>query len=240
MSVLRPGGLELTGRALELAGLRPGQALLDVGCGDGTAAAYARDTFGLSVRCVDTDPAAVEKAKARGLDAQNASADALPFPSRGFDAVMMECVFTVLDRQEEAIHEAYCMLRPGGSLILTDLYCRTPDLARFEKEHKAAMALFRRPRNHEDCSSGDHLPSPYCQDGAVVRQGLTELLEELELTVEVFEDHTDDLKGFLGQAILDYGSLQAYFEREGSWKPCLATAEDLGYFLLVARKKANA
>ena len=35
MSICRPGGLELTRRALRMAGLKAGQALLDVGCGDG-------------------------------------------------------------------------------------------------------------------------------------------------------------------------------------------------------------
>ena len=43
MSILRPGGLELTRYALEKAGVKPGSELLDVGCGDGSAAAFARD-----------------------------------------------------------------------------------------------------------------------------------------------------------------------------------------------------
>ncbi len=237
MSILRPGSLELTRHALTAAGAKSGMTLLDVGCGDGEAAAFAQREFSLTVTGVDTDADAVARAKAAGVDARIESADALSFPSRGFDLVTMECVFSILERQEEAIHEAYCMLRPGGALILTDVYCRTPDLERYHADYKAAMALFRRPRKHEDCSSGDHLPSPYCQDGAVVMDGLTALLDELNLTVELFEDHTDDLTAFCAQAILDHGSLDAWFAAEGGWKPCVVTCKDPGYFLLVARKR---
>lgn len=237
MSLLRPGGLELTRYALEQAGAQPGQELLDVGCGDGTAALFAQEELGLKVTCVDTDEHAVQSAAARGLTARRMDAAALEFPSRSFDLVMMECVFTALDRQEEAIHEAYCMLRPGGCLILSDLYCCAPDLPRWREEYRAAMALFRRPREHEDCGSGDHLPSPFCQDGAVVMEGLYGLLEELELEVALFEDRTADLKAFCGQAILDYGSVEAYFQAQGSWTPCACTTASPGYFLLIARKK---
>ena len=42
-------------------------------------------------------------------------ASALEFPSRSFDIVMMECVFSALERQEESIHEAICMLRAWGA-----------------------------------------------------------------------------------------------------------------------------
>lgn len=241
MSILRPGGLELTRYALEKAGVKPGSELLDVGCGDGSAAAFARDALSLKVTAIDTDEAAVAAAADKGLDARKMDASALDFPSRSFDAVLMECVFTVLDRQEEAFHEAYCMLRPGGALILTDLYRRKPDLDRWHRDYKAAMALFRRPRNHEDCGSGDHLPSPYCQDGALVMDGLYGLLEELDMTAEHFEDRTEDLKAFAGQAILDCGSVEEWFRAHGGPENCPAgLGGDTGYFLLIARKKTDA
>lgn len=237
MGILRPGGVELTRYALTAAKVQPGSALLDVGCGDGTAAAMAQREFGLAVTGVDVEKHGVALAKERGVAAQVMDAAALEFPSRSFDAVMMECVFSVLERQEEAIHEAYCVLRPGGVLILSDLYCRNPDLERWRKDYQAAMALFRRPREHRECGTEEHLPSPFCQDGAVVLDGLQLLLDELELETVLFEDRTEDLKAFAGQAIMDYGSLEALFEAEGGWKPCACGCRNTGYFLLIARKK---
>ncbi len=238
MSIYRPGGPELTRHALELSGLKPGQALLDIGCGDGDAALLAQTEFGLKVTAVDTDKEAVARAVRAGVNALEMDASALEFPSRGFDAVMMECVFSCLDRQEESIHEAWCMLRPGGVMLLSDVYCRAPDMERWRREYREAMALFRRPRSEGDCESGDKLPSPYCQDGAVVLDGLCGLLEELEMEIPVFEDRSEDLKAFIGQAVFDCGFLEAWFASQGGWTNCsCARRGDLGYFLMIARKK---
>ena len=237
MSIYRPGGLSLTQHALELSALKPGQKLLDVGCGDGESAVFASKHFGLKVTAIDKDPAAVARAKEQGAIALRMDASSLSYPSRCFDAVMMECVFTALDRQEEALHEAYCILRPGGILIISDLYCRQPDMDRWRKDYREAMALFRRPRNEGDCESSEHLPSPYCQDGALVLDGLYYLLDELEMEIMVCEDRTEDLKTFLAQAIMECGSVETWFDKHGGWKPCTNAGKNTGYFLLLARKK---
>lgn len=236
MGLLRPGGLELTEYALKKAGAKAGDKLLDIGCGDGTAAAFIRERLGIDVIGIDIDKEAVEKAKEKGVDARVGDAFALDFPSRGFELVLMECVFSILERQEEAIHEAFCMLKPGGHLILNDVYCREPDMERYRKDYHDAMALFRRPREEGDCESGEKLPSPYLQDGAVVLEGLNGLLEELEMETIFFEDRTDDLKTFAAQAVLDYGSVEEYCKAEGSWNCCGMNCKTPGYFLLIAKK----
>ncbi len=240
MGILRPGGVSLTEYSLKKAGIKKGDKLLDIGCGDGTAAAFAKDKFGIEVTGIDTDKAAVEKANEKGIDAKVMDASMLEYPSYSFDVVSFECVFSVLERQEESIHEAYCVLKPGGAMIISDVYAREADMERFKKEYKEAMALFRRPRQDGDCEKQEVLPSPYCQDGAVVMEGLYHILDELEMELEVIEDHSEELKGFLGQAIMDYGSLDKYFEAEGTWKNCGCKRKDAGYFLVIARKKKKA
>ena len=237
MSILRPGGIELTRYALSAGQVKPGGALLDIGCGDGTAADLARREFHLDVTGIDVDENAVAQAKEKGVAAQVMDAAALEFPSRSFDVVMMECVFSVLERQEESIHEAYCVLRPGGVLLMSDLCCRHPDLARWRQEYREAMALLRRPREEGECEREEHVPSPYCQDGAVVPEGLRLLLDELEMEVILYEDRTEDLKTFAGQAILDYNCAEVRLEAGGGWAPCRCSGKNIGYFLLIARKK---
>lgn len=238
MGVLRPGGLELTRRALELAGLPAGASLLDVGCGDGTAAAFAKEEFKLTVTAVDRDEKAVAAACEKGLDARVMDAAALELPSRSFDGVMMECVFSALDRQEEALHEAYCVLRPGGALIMSDLYRRAPDMDRWQRDYRETMARYRRPRKDGECADGgDILPPSFSQDGAPVLEGVQGLLDELELEMVFFEDRTEDLKAFLGQAILNCGSAESWFRANGNWCPGASGGKDTGYFLLIARKK---
>ena len=161
----------------------------------------------------------------------------LEFESRSFDIVMMECVFSVLNRQEESLHEAFCMIKPGGYLIISDLYCREPDMERYKKDYKEAMAQFYRPRNDGDCGHDEIFKSPYCQDGAIVIDGLLGLLEEFELDVIMDEDRTDDLKNFAADAIMKYGSLDEFFKANGG-KCYACSAKKPGYFLLIARKKA--
>lgn len=236
MSVLRPGGTELTEYAFTSANIKPGSRVLDVGCGDGTVSAFLKETLGMDVTAIDLDPAAVEKAKEKGVDAQVMDASMLGFDIREFDVVLMECVFTALKRQEESIHEAYCVLKKGGILILSDLYCREPDMERWEQDYRAAMAQFRRPRTEGDCEKEDDIPSPYMQDGGIVLQGLTDLLEELEMEVLSLEDHSAELVNFAAQAVMDYGSVQKWFEAEGTWKPSCDISKNIGYFLLTARK----
>ncbi|MBR6259163.1 MAG: class I SAM-dependent methyltransferase [Oscillospiraceae bacterium] len=237
MSIKRPGGTELTEHAIELAGVKPGGTILDAGCGDGTVAKMLRDKYGQVVTAIDIDDDMVKAAKEKGVNALNMDAAMLEFDVYEFDNVLMECSFSVFENQEEAIHEAYCVLKPGGALIISDVYCREPDLERWRKQYDEAMALFHRPRLHSECGRKIEIPSPYCQDGAVVLPSLVDLLEELELKVEVTEDHTKELETYAAQAVMDYGSLEKWYEAEGCWNEALCKRKDAGYFLLIARKK---
>ena len=239
MSIMRPGGTRLTKYAINLAGVKPGGTVLDAGCGDGTVAALLRDEFKQDVTAIDIDEARVTKAAEKGVNAQKMDAAYLEFDILEFDNVLMECSFSVFERQEEAVHEAYCVLKPGGALIISDVYCREPDLVRWKKQYDEAMALFRRPRLHSECGKKTDIPSPYCQDGAVVLPSLIDLLEELELEIEVVEDHSKDLETFVAQGVMDYGSIEKWFEADGCWNHCLCERKDSGYFLIIARKKAR-
>ena len=241
MPLIRPGGTALTKRAIDFISttyeLPEGFKLLDIGCGDGTAAAFVKETYGADVTGIDKCEASVEQAKALGIRALKGDSVMLDFTSKSFDVVMLECVFSVLDRQEESLHEAYCVLKNGGFLIINDVYNRKPDPERFEREYKEAMRLFRRPRNEGDCESADKLPSPYNQDGAIVLDGLEKLINELDLEILLAEDHTDELKYFAGQAIFEYGSLDEYFKKNGCENGCSLKCKQPGYFMLIARKK---
>ena len=237
MSILRPGGVELTRYAMERVSARRGQSLLDVGCGDGTAALWLQSELGLEVSAVDRDAGNVARAKENGIAAREMDAASLDFASRSFDIVTMECVLSVLDRQEEALHEAYCVLKPGGYLIISDLYRRAPELERWQDDYRRAMAAFRAPREHGDCGSTELMPPSLSQDGALVMDGVYNVLDELELERVLFEDRTGDLKQFLGQAIMDYGSVEEFFRAQDCPCGCACSSKDAGYFLLIARKK---
>jgi SAM-dependent methyltransferase len=128
-----PGGLELTDRAVRLAGLAPGSAVLDVGCGDGVTAEHLERRHGLRVVGVDVAAALLTQGRERrpGLDLREGSAARLPLPDASVDAVLAECVLSILDEPGAALDEWARVLRPGGGLLMNDLFRRAdPDAAR--------------------------------------------------------------------------------------------------------------
>lgn len=122
---LRPAGLWLTGRAVEICGFAPGARLLDVGCGLGATTAFLN---GKGYRVTGVEPSALLLDEARrrcpGLDLLPGSAEALPFADATFDGVFMECVLSLVGERAAALSEAARVLRPGGRLVVSDVYAR--------------------------------------------------------------------------------------------------------------------
>ncbi|MDR0814094.1 MAG: AMP-binding protein [Oscillospiraceae bacterium] len=97
--------MNLTRRAFRLAGIAPGGRLLDVGCGDGLTVDYAQS---LALTAV-------------GIDER---AEKLPYGGGEFDAVVMECVLSVLENKNLALSEVFRVTAQGGRLIISDVYAK--------------------------------------------------------------------------------------------------------------------
>jgi SAM-dependent methyltransferase len=106
---------ELGAPVLELLAPRPGERILDLGCGDGflTERLVA---LGCDVVAVDASPEQVEGARRRGLDARVARAEALPFVGE-FDAVFSNAVLHWVKDAAGAIAAVHRALRPGGRFV---------------------------------------------------------------------------------------------------------------------------
>jgi SAM-dependent methyltransferase len=109
---------------VDAAGIRPGDRVLDVGCGTGNASLEAA-ARGAEVRAVDPSPGLValtrdraEAARAR-VTAQVGSAEALPFPDGGFDHVISAFAVIFAAGPEAALREMVRVARPSGVVALT-------------------------------------------------------------------------------------------------------------------------
>ena len=120
----------LRDRMIQLAGLGPGEAVLDVGCGTGTLAIAAKRRVGSSgaVFGVDASPPMVAKATRKSARARvdvtftNAVVEALPFPDARFDAVLSTLMLHHLPRpvRRQCFAEIRRVLKPHGQLLVVD------------------------------------------------------------------------------------------------------------------------
>jgi len=116
---------------IELAGIKEGEWVLDVGCGTGTLAIAARRPAGPAGEVHGIDPSAEmisvarEKAAKGGVDAQFQTAvmEKLPFPDGHFDLVLSSLMLHHLppDVKRAGFAEVNRVLKPGGRFLAVDL-----------------------------------------------------------------------------------------------------------------------
>jgi SAM-dependent methyltransferase len=101
----------------DLAGVRGGQRVLDVGCGPGALTAVLVERVGAAgVAAVDPSESFVDAARERNpeVDVRHASAEALPFQDGTFDAALAQLVVHFMSDPLAGIAEMRRVTRPDG------------------------------------------------------------------------------------------------------------------------------
>ena len=117
----------LAGRFIDVVGLEPGHATLDVGCGPGALTTeLAKRCGAAAVSAVDPSPSFVEACRARhpDVDVRVGGAEELDFPDATFDRVMAQLVLHFVDDAEQAAREFRRVLRPAGAVPATSTWWR--------------------------------------------------------------------------------------------------------------------
>lgn len=201
-------------------GVGSGERVLDVGCGVGAPALRLSRITGAQVLGISVSrrqvARATEAAEAEGaadrVSFAHADATALPFEPESFDAVLaLESMIHMPDRGQ-VLAQIARVLRPGGRLVLTDFFQRSP-----MTEQDAADALSGAMMTHADRSQ-----YPGWADAA----GLV-ISEDLDVTENVIRPTYLEFARLSREAGMP--------EAEAAWTT-LAHKPELGYMVLTAIK----
>ncbi len=176
-NINRPGGFLITDKAIEFCSLNKDSKIIDIGCGHGATVDHLISNYGFSAVGIDISE------KRSGSSFFVNSAENIPFAESCFDAVIMECSFSLTENQDKVLAECLRVLKPKGYLIISDMYALgTP--ARLQ----SSLGLIDSKEN------------------------IFSILFKNGFTINLFEDFSDQLRAMWGQMIFDKGATAFYCE----------------------------
>ena len=172
---LRPGGLELTARVAEVAGIGQNHTVLDIACGKGTTALFLARKYNCNVTGIDLSDKMISFCRSRADDEGRladkvsfllSDAESLPFRDNSFDAVISECSFSLLSNKEAAARGIRRVLKSGGKLVMTDIILRgeVNDELRSQVTFACCLARAWRAEEYISLFKRSGFQSPYLED----------------------------------------------------------------------------
>ena len=209
---------DVAARSLVRLALQPGESVLDVGCGTGVFLPALAALVGAEGRIVGLDHSAafLDETRKRLTGASlsdqvelvEGDAHHLPFADATFDAVHCERVLMHLEDPPLAIREMLRVLRPGGRILVADVYAAAARMGHPdpEAEQLISAGLVSGLRN---TSMGIALR------GLVLRAGFTDVGGEVvgyfeeELDQDEAEEWTAVARGLAARGILEPARAEA-------------------------------
>jgi len=220
---LRPGGFFLTDQGVGYCSFLPGDKVLDLGCGSGATVERLTDLYKL--QAVGLDPSEVllkaGKDKNPNLNLLQGRGENLPFPVNHLDGVFAECTLSVMEDLDQVLKEVFRVLKPGGWLIVNDVYARNPE--GLKPLHELNLnSCFRR---------------------ALSKEQYIKKLKEQKFDIDCWIDHTNLLIQLTVNIIMKHGSMADFWLKSSDCTvdPALTQAAikqaKIGYFQLIGRKE---
>jgi len=222
---LRPGGFFLTDLGVKSCDFLPGDRVLDVGCGSGATVDRLNSVYQLRAIGLDPSGKLLENGKKKNpsLNLIQGKGEDLPFPMNDLDGVFAECTLSVMEDPDKVLEEIFRVLKPGGWLVINDVYTRNP----------------------EGLKPLQGLNFDSCLRRALPKEPFINKIRERGFEIVNWSDHTNLLIQLTVKLIMTHGSLTEFWLKSSacSVDPVLAQAAlkqaKMGYFQLIAQKDAS-
>lgn len=195
-ATIRPGGLALTKQAFEYLSLPACASVLDVGCGNGATLRYLQGMHAFQLFGADLSALLLYEGRRENewLNVVQAVGDYLPFKSGLFNAILAECSLSLMPDLRQSLLEIRRILRPGGYLVITDLYLRNQVATGASRDSRLSLM---------QC----------CLRGAQTEPELLSCFSEAGFSICFWKDCSEFLRSLTAQLVFNYGSMQNFWQK---------------------------